>query len=270
MTLPVYTHKRWYSQAFILPPYIFLNFITYLSFAQVPLPGDYMPGVPPVPIPNTAVKPRAADGSWTIGPARVSRCQVYDPDTLNSVRVFCVLGLCVDLPGAFGRPRFGQMRFQPNRDYASNDDIQTPLNLAGRIVRYFQPAGRVLEPCAGDGNFLAHLPGADWCELKKGRDFLMYEGRIDWIITNPPWSQIRPFLTKAFQSADNVVFLMTINHAWTKARLRIAKENQFGLKTIVLTETPKSFPQSGFQLGAVHYKRHWQGAIALVDLTEEP
>ncbi|MFH1498866.1 MAG: hypothetical protein ABII82_13690, partial [Verrucomicrobiota bacterium] len=165
-------------------------------------------------------------------------------------------------------PTYGPMRFQPNRDYTSNDDIQTPASLAERIVRHFQPSGRVLEPCAGDGNFLAHLPGADWCEVKKGRDFLTYEGRVDWIITNPPWSQIRPFLIKAFQTAENVVFLMTINHVWTKARLRIATENQFGLKTIVLTETPKSFPQSGFQLGAVHYKRYWQGPIVLVDLTE--
>lgn len=38
-----------------------------------------MPGVPPVPIPNTAVKPRAANGSRTIGPARVGCCQVYGP-----------------------------------------------------------------------------------------------------------------------------------------------------------------------------------------------
>jgi hypothetical protein len=38
-----------------------------------------MPGVPPVPIPNTAVKPRAANGSWTLGPARVGCCQVYSP-----------------------------------------------------------------------------------------------------------------------------------------------------------------------------------------------
>ena len=38
-----------------------------------------MPGAPPVPIPNTAVKPRAANGSRTLGPARVGRCQVYGP-----------------------------------------------------------------------------------------------------------------------------------------------------------------------------------------------
>lgn len=160
------------------------------------------------------------------------------------------------------------MKYQPNRDYVSNDDIQTPTELAGRIVRYFRSRGRILEPCCGAGNFLKHLPGADWCEIKNGRDFLAYESRVDWIITNPPWSQIRPFLIKAFETAENIVFLMTINHAWTKARLRIARENAFSLKTIALTETPKAFPQSGFQLGAVHYQRHWEGTVTLVDLSE--
>ena len=43
-----------------------------------------MPGVPPVPIPNTAVKPRAANGSRALGPARVGYCQVYDPDVAKA------------------------------------------------------------------------------------------------------------------------------------------------------------------------------------------
>jgi hypothetical protein len=161
------------------------------------------------------------------------------------------------------------MRFQPNRDYISNDDIQTPVELAGRIVEYFKPMGRVLEPCAGNGHFLQYLPGADWCEIKRGRDFLSYEGRVDWIITNPPWSQIRPFLMRSFKVADQVVFLMTINHAWTKARLRIARENGFGLRTLLLVDTPSAFPQSGFQLGAVHYAKDWFGAVDLVDMSEQ-
>jgi hypothetical protein len=50
-----------------------------------------MPGVPPVPIPNTAVKPRAADGSRALGPARVGRCQVYGPVVRKHVRAFCFL-----------------------------------------------------------------------------------------------------------------------------------------------------------------------------------
>ncbi len=40
-----------------------LNFIQLPDLGRVSLPGDQMPGVPPVPIPNTAVKPRAANGS---------------------------------------------------------------------------------------------------------------------------------------------------------------------------------------------------------------
>ena len=53
--------------------------------------GDHRRGVPPVPIPNTAVKPSAANGSWTLGPARVGRCQVYSPDLRKKVRASFLL-----------------------------------------------------------------------------------------------------------------------------------------------------------------------------------
>ena len=46
---------------------------------------------------------------------------------------------------------------------------------------------------------------------------------MDWIITNPPWSQIRRFLQHALSLADHVVFLFTINHLWTRARLGMSK-----------------------------------------------
>ncbi len=49
------------------------------------------------------------------------------------------------------------MRSQPNRNYTSNDDIQTPLALARKLVAHFQPSGRFLEPCRGNGNFLKAL-----------------------------------------------------------------------------------------------------------------
>ena len=74
---------------------------------------------------------------------------------------------------------------------------------------------------------------------------------------------------KSFKIADQVVFLMTINHAWTKARLRIARENGFGLRMLLLVDTPHSFPQSGFQLGEGHYAKDWFGAVDLVDVRVE-
>ncbi len=160
------------------------------------------------------------------------------------------------------------MHLQPNRDYDSNDDVQTPPELARRLVAHFAPKGRVLEPCKGDGNFLRFLPkGTEWCEIKAGRDFFAWDKPVDWIVTNPPWSQIRRFLQHAMSVSEHVVFLFTINHVWTRARIRDIRAAGFGLRQIVLVDMPREFPQGGFQLGAVHIARGWRGPIGLVDFT---
>ena len=160
------------------------------------------------------------------------------------------------------------MRFQPHRDYVSNDDVQTPIHLAERIVRHFRPQGKILEPCRGDGNFLRFLPGAFWCEIREEKNFFEWRQRVDWIITNPPWSQIRAFLQHSMRTADNIVFLMTVNHVWTKARIRDVYGSGFGIKEICLVEMPESFPQSGFQLGAIHIACGWRGSIQFSDISD--
>jgi len=48
--------------------------ISYLKFLSS---GDPCVAVPPVPIPNTEVKRLSADGSASLGCARVGRCQSY-------------------------------------------------------------------------------------------------------------------------------------------------------------------------------------------------
>src|SRR5271170_7524911 len=112
------------------------------------------------------------------------------------------------------------MKCQANRNYKSNDVIMTPPALAQALISHFKPFGKTLEPCRGSGSFFSQLPNADWCEISEGKDFFDYNGKVDWIITNPPWSKIRPFLDKSMSVAEHIVFLMTINHVWTKARLR--------------------------------------------------
>ena len=155
------------------------------------------------------------------------------------------------------------MKFQPNRDYKSNDEVMTLLKMAERIVKHFNPTGKILEPCCGDGSFLRFLNGADWCEITKGRDFMEVKKHYEWIVTNPPWSKIKDFLKKSFEVADNVVFLMTVNHAFTKARIRIMQDMGFGIKEIMLLDMPKEFPQSGFQLGAIHYQKGYDGSCEI-------
>ena len=162
------------------------------------------------------------------------------------------------------------MKYQPNRDYDSNDVVMTPLHLAKRIVDHFKPSGRILEPCRGAGHFTRYMPEADWCEINEGRDFFDWKKPADWIITNPPWSQIRPFLQHSMELANDIVFLMTVNHVWTKARIRDIYSSGFAIKEICLVEMPPEFPQSGFQLGAIHVSKGWKGDMKYSDISELP
>lgn len=158
------------------------------------------------------------------------------------------------------------MKYQPNANYVSNDVIMTPPDLARRIVQHFVPYGQegdqtFLDPCAGERAFLNNFPPANsyYCELSEGIDFMKYDGpHVDWIITNPPWSKVRPFLAKAMEVSWNTVFLMTVNHLWTKARVKMIRDAGCSIREICLVDYPKEWPASGFQLAAIHISKHPQ------------
>lgn len=161
------------------------------------------------------------------------------------------------------------MRNQPNRNYVSNDIVYTPDSLARALVDHFNPKGRGLEPCRGSGNIYKYLKNADYCEIQEGKDFYDYNKKVDYIFTNPPWSDIKNFLIHSYSLTDDVYMLFTINHLWTKARLRDMKKNNFGIKEICIFDTPKVFPQSGFQCGMVYLKRNYLGEIKYTELEYE-
>ena len=158
------------------------------------------------------------------------------------------------------------MKYQPNRNYKSDDVVMTPPTLAKKLVDHFNPQGRGLEPCCGSGNILKYLDNADWCEIAKGKDFFEYNEKVDYIFTNPPWSKVKPFLIHSMELANDVYFLFTINHLWTKARIREIENHNFGIVEICIFDTPKEFPQSGFQCGMVHLQRGYKGKITFTKL----
>lgn len=147
----------------------------------------------------------------------------------------------------------------------SNDVVFTPKNLAKDIIDHFNPTGSILDPCSGEGVFFNNFPqndGNDWCEITKGRDFFNHSKKHDWIVSNPPWSLIRPFLKHSMELSDNIVFLCLVNAFFMKARLRDMKEHNFGIKEIYFVDTPpKPWPATGFALGAIYVKRGWNGDI---------
>ena len=77
-------------------------------------------------------------------------------------------------------------------------------------------------------------------------------------------------MQKSMDVSDNVVFLTSINHLWLKARLRDVFERGFGIKEIIIFDTPKNFPQSGFQMGCFHLKKNHAGDIKFKRLEVKP
>lgn len=152
----------------------------------------------------------------------------------------------------------------------ARDLVNTPDELAKQIVGHFRPQinGRVLEPCEGGEAFTRAfasngIEDVIALEVTRGSDFFEFHEKVDWIITNPPWSQARMFLRHAYRVADNVVFLITLNHVLNlRARIADMEEAGFGIKEVLLCKTPSlPWPQSGFQLAAIHLSRGYNGQI---------
>lgn len=157
------------------------------------------------------------------------------------------------------------MRAQPNRNYVSDDVIMTPRPLAEALARALSPSGRILEPSAGDGAFVETLRQygtVETCEITDGSlGFTWWTEPVDWVITNPPWSQYAVFLRHAMTVATHVAFLSTVNHLWTKRRVRDVREAGFGYRQLLLCEWPVVWPSSGFQLGMMHLQRGYDGPM---------
>jgi hypothetical protein len=164
----------------------------------------------------------------------------------------------------------------PDSNPPGNDAVMTPRPLARLIVGYFRPSGRVLDPARGEGAFydamrdLSPPPTrVDWCEIEDGVDFLNPRhslGSYDWIVTNPPWSKMRNFLLHSMRISENVVFVASMTHFVTKARLCDIRQSGFGLReALLVTQPPAPWPSSGFQLAAVWLQRGYTGGLEFTD-----
>jgi len=150
----------------------------------------------------------------------------------------------------------------PTRSSPELDVVYTPRAMARDVVDHFRPSGVMLEPCKGDGSFLDAFPAdADtrWCEIEEGRDFFDWHEPVDWIVSNPPWSDFRAFNNHAMSLAKNIVWILPLVHFSGKARIRDVREAGFGLREILFLETPKEWPQGGLQIAGVHLSRGYAG-----------
>jgi hypothetical protein len=143
------------------------------------------------------------------------------------------------------------------------DVVFTPAWLAKRMVDHFKPVGACLDPCRGEGAFHSLLPDAEWCEITEGRDFLMWDKQVDWIIGNPPYSNLLGWIRHSFKVAANVVYLMPLHRVFASYEFIRDLQIYGGIREIYIVGTGSTagFP-FGHCLGAVHYERDYKGATA--------
>lgn len=144
-----------------------------------------------------------------------------------------------------------------------SDVYFTDSALARRIVEHFAPTGRCLEPFKGEGAFLEHLPaGTEFCEITEGRDFFEHRTHADWIVTNPPFSNLTAVFEHAFHIADNCVFLIPISKYFSSMpRLKLAQQYG-GCREILHVGTGRDIGfDIGFPFGALHFAKDYRGPI---------
>lgn len=141
-----------------------------------------------------------------------------------------------------------------------NDVVFTPDTLAKQICNMFPIEGKVLEPCKGEGAFLKYLPAnTEWCEITEGRNFYDYNKKVDWIVTNPPYSCFNNFLEHSFELADNIVFLVPVAKMFKSYNTLYSIFEYGGFVEIhTLPASFAGFP-FGFPCGVYYIKRNYKG-----------
>ena len=141
-----------------------------------------------------------------------------------------------------------------------NDIVFTPDWLAEKICGMFDIKGLVLEPCKGEGVFLKYLPSnTEWCEITEGRNFFDYNKKIDWIVTNPPYSDFNRFLKHCFDLAENIVLLVPVAKLF-KSIGTLKEVFEFGnfVEIHTLPASKAGFP-FGFPCAIYYIKKNYKG-----------
>lgn len=138
--------------------------------------------------------------------------------------------------------KFGE---QKNYDvsYTPEDVVKTLMELVP-----FSTNDIVLDAGSGINKvWFNNIPSnciAEQCEITEGGDFLKYEGRVDWVIGNPPYSLLFDFAFKASEIC-NKGFCFLINHnRWnglTPARLNRLENAGFYLSNVKILAIQKWF-----------------------------
>lgn len=149
-----------------------------------------------------------------------------------------------------------------------NDKVYTPDNIVVDVLSHFGSIigcdESLMEPFKGEGAFYNRLKNYSnkdvvWCEIDEGVNFFDFNGKVDWIITNPPYSIFKDVLPKCLEVADNNILLIPVNKLLSSMpRLMDIKRAGHGIKEVYYIGSGRQlkFP-FGFPVAAIHIQKGW-------------
>ena len=148
-----------------------------------------------------------------------------------------------------------------------NDKVRTPLHIAKAIIEQFEIKGKILDPFKGDGAFYDQYPSnldKYWCEIDEDKDFFDFNEKVDWIVSNPPYSIFDEVMTHSFEIADNIVYLVPLSKV-VSSMGRIRKISSYGgVPYIWIVGASKCGFSFGFPACAIYFKRGYKGKTKIV------
>lgn len=151
-------------------------------------------------------------------------------------------------------------------NYRPNDEIYTPEPIAKWIIEQLpiKDTDTLYDPFKGGGVFYNNFPTANtkhWSEIKEGKDFFDFHTKVDWIISNPPYSQYTEVMKHSYEIADNICYLIPLTKV-VSSWGRCLDLEAFGgiVKLWIMPASKCKFP-FGFPLAACWFKRGYKGPI---------
>lgn len=136
---------------------------------------------------------------------------------------------------------------------SAHDVFYTPLSLVKIHLEKFNdiPDGAVIyEPFFGSGAYYNEMkkkyPNCEilYTEIAMGLDFFSFDNKVDYIISNPPYSMINKVLEKSVQLKPKIISYLIGYANFTTKRIEYMNKNGYFVSDFHLTKVYKWFGTS--------------------------
>ena len=126
-----------------------------------------------------------------------------------------------------------QTGFNQTTERVPEDYYITPPIAVEELLKREKFDGKGWEPASGNGAIAKFFPGIMASDIRKdddiygekGIDFLKVYRKVDFIITNPPFKLLLPFMEHSFICANKVAIFCRLQALESKSRYSFYKEN---------------------------------------------